>query len=70
MGQFCLASPVSIRICVPNLVVSDGRVERGGVYRQTDRHRDSAALYSRLRDVLRGSVLRFALVFEISAGNS
>ena len=34
---------------MPNLVAADGRVEKkGGTERQTDRQKETAALYSRL----------------------
>ena len=58
------ASPASIRICVPNLVAVRRTCLKkgGGGYRQTDRQRETAALYSRLLVVL--AVLIYLLWFK------
>ena len=50
-----LMSPISTRICVPNLVAVRRSCRKKGVqtdrqYRQTERQRETAALYNRLFD--------------------
>ena len=52
-------SRISTRICVPNLVAVRRSCRKGGGgYRQTDRQRETAALYSRIRSPCVCSVIQ------------